>query len=147
MKTTPEKNTQQILLAVEEIAKGRLQLRSDVERLIDLAIRNKKVSLLEELSFHAKFSIGLLRVIQKKESVVDEQYFLKAEEEYKESIRHIKDLLHQLMNDENDFIKSIYSEKFFQLTQQSLSNLNMLCSDLGYLKLYFNDLKNFRETL
>ena len=137
-----ELTTGNILLKISELAENRLQRREDLELLIDTAIKQNKISLLKELSFHAKFSDGLLRVIQKKENTVDEVYFIKAAEEYKSSIEKVRTVLEELLSNASEFIKSVLMEKYLQLTQVSLANLNSLCSDLSYLKLFFNDLKN-----
>jgi len=142
---TMKETTQEILSSVEKLSNGFLNFRDDIERLIDLAVVQNKMSVLEELTFHAKFSDGMLHIIQKKNDVVDEQYFIKATEEYKSSIQKVKDLLKDLLDGSDKFIKSIFEEKFLQLTQQNFSNLNLLCSDLSYFKLYFNDIKN-RQT-
>jgi len=137
-----ELTTDNILLKVSELAENRLQRREDLELLIDTAIKQNKISLLKELSFQAKFSDGILRVVQKKENTVDEAYFLKAVEEFKNSIEKVRTVLEELLSNASEFIKSVLTEKYLQLSQVSLANLNSLCSDLSYLKLFFNDLKN-----
>ncbi len=137
--------TNNILIKVNELAEKHLQHREDLELLIDTAIKQNKISLLKELSFQAKFSSGLLRVVQKKESTIDEAYFLKAVEEYKNSIEKVRTVLEELLSNGSEFIKSVLTEKYLQLNQVSLANLNSLCSDLSYLKLFFNDLKNLNS--
>ncbi|MCL4547923.1 MAG: hypothetical protein M1495_05065 [Bacteroidetes bacterium] len=134
--------TSEILNAVDKLSGGRINFRDDLERLIDLAASKNKMQLLEEISFNAKFSAGLLNVVQKKNSTVDEEYFIKAVEEYTQVIEKVKNLLSDLISSDSEFIQSVFAEKYFQLSQQSLSNLNLLCFDLSYLKLYFNDVKN-----
>ena len=134
--------TENILTGVKAVAENHLLQPEDLEQLIDTAIRHDKIQLLEYLSFHAKFSNGLLRVIQKKDSTIDEEYFLKAVDEYKSSIEKVRIYLEELLSKSSDFIKSILTEKYLQLSQISLTNLNSICSDLSYLKLFFNDLKN-----
>lgn len=134
--------TENILTGVKAVAENHLLQPDDLEQLIDTAIRHDKIQLLENLSFHAKFSNGLLRVIQKKDSTIDEEYFLKAVDEYKSSIEKVRIYLEELLSKSSGFIKSILTEKYLQLSQISLTNLNSICSDLSYLKLFFNDLKN-----
>lgn len=134
-------STKQVLSALDELSQNNLHFRDDVERLIDISIQHEMIPALEKLSFTAKFSSGLLRVVQKKDSAVDEQYFVKAADEYKESILKVRSMLEELLAGAGEFIKSIFTEKYLQMTQTSLSNLNALCSDLGYLKLFFNDQK------
>lgn len=132
----------EILEEVNKLSNHKLNFRDDLERLINLALTKDKIKLLEEISFQAKFSAGLLRVVQKKNSTIDEQYFVKAVDEYSRTIEKIKNMLKDLISLDSDFIQSVFVEKYFHLSQHSLSNLNLLCSDLSYLKLYFNDSKN-----
>lgn len=134
--------TAEILNEVVKLSDGRINYPDDLERLIDLATSKNKMKLLEDISFHAKFSVGLLNVVQKKDSTIDEQYFVKTVEEYTRAIEKIKNLLKELLSSASEFVQSVFDEKYFQLSQQCLSNLNLLCSDLSYLKLYFNDAKN-----
>ncbi|MCX6170981.1 MAG: hypothetical protein NTX65_16730 [Ignavibacteriales bacterium] len=140
-----ELTTENIMLKVDELAENHLHNREDLELIIDTSIKQNKISLLKELSFQAKFSNGLLRVVQKKDTAIDEPYFLKAVEEYKNSIEKVRIILEELLSNGSEFIRSVLSEKYLQLNQISLTNLNILCSDLSYLKLFFNDLKNFKS--
>lgn len=136
----PEVN--KILTEVDRLSNNRLYFRDDIEILIKLAHQSCKFELLEEISFHAKFSNGLLKVIQRKDPVVEEIFILKASSEYKDSLQKVIKLLEDLLKEGNDFIRTIFKEKYLELNQQCLYNLNNLCSDLSYLKLYFNDLKD-----
>ena len=136
----PEVN--KILTEVDGLSNNRLYFRDDLEILIKIAQQSDKLGLLEEISFHAKFSNGLLKVIQRKDPVIEETFFLKASGEYKDSLQKVVKLVEDLLKEGNDFIRKIFKGKYLELNQQCLSNLNNLCSDLSYLKLYFNDLKD-----
>ena len=133
-------NVNIILTEVGRLANNHLYFKDDLEILINIAQQKGKLELLEKLSFNAKFLHGLLKVIQRKEKLVEETFVLKASNEYKESLQKVMMLLNDLLKDENDFIRNIFNDKYLQFNQQCLSNLNNLCSDLSYLKLYFNDL-------
>jgi hypothetical protein len=136
----PEVN--KILAGVDRLSNNRLYFRDDLEILIKITQQSGKFLMLEELSFHAKFSNGLLKVIQRKDPVVEETFFLKVSSEYKDSLQKVVKLLEDLLKEGSDFIRTIFKEKYLGLNQQCLSNLNSLCSDLSYLKLYFNDLRD-----
>ena len=139
--TGNQNEAKKIFSAVEEISKGELQSAEDVERLIGIAVTNNKLDLLEQLSFQAKFSKGLFQIIRNSSNEIDPEYFKKIEAELTESIGKIKNLFSEIISDSDNFIKNIFEEKYFSMTRTSLSNLSILCEDLGYLKLYFNDLK------
>jgi hypothetical protein len=145
MNPESENLVREMLSGVEKLADAKIKSREDLEIIINIAVKDEKLASLEEISFHAKVVYGLFKIIQRKEDVADEEFFSKAAEEYKENIVKLKMLLNYLIGDNNSFIKNIFLEKYFQLTQMSLSNLNDLCSDLSYVKLYFNDKKHVRS--
>lgn len=135
-----------MLNGVEKLSNNHLYFRDDLEILIKIALQSGKLEMLEEISFNAKFSNGLLKVIQRKDPIVEETFLLKASDEYKDSLQKVVKLLEDLLKEGNDFIRTIFKEKYLELNQQCLSNLNKFCSDLSYLKLYFNDTKDLTIT-
>jgi hypothetical protein len=135
------KSIKVILQGVEELSNRQLNFKDDIEILLTISFKENKINLLEKLSFQAKFSKSLFNIIQKKESNNDEIYFERIKKEYLESILKVKAILEEILNDSEKFIKNIFSEKYLILTQQCMENINKLCSDLEYLKLYLNDLK------
>ena len=132
---------EKICNAVEDISHGKLKNKDDLFRIIEIAVKNNKLEELEELAFHAKFSQGLISIIQKSNSEIEEEYFRKIRTELVESIENVKKQFEELLNDASDFLKTILKEKYFEMSQKGITNLNNLCGDLAYLKLYFNDLK------
>jgi len=127
--------------SVEDIAKGKLNNKEDLLRITEIALRNNKMGLLEELAFQAKFSQGLIKIIQNADNKIEDDYFVKLKSEMVESLETVKKLFDELLKFAGDFLRTVYKGKYFEMTQQSLFNLNALCSDLTYLKLYLNDLK------
>jgi hypothetical protein len=134
--------SENIFESVLKLAGNQLNQPDDLKLLIETALQKNKILLLEKISFQAKFSSGLLRVIQRKEGSVDDEYFLKAVEEFKLSMQTVRTDLDELFNSTSDFLKSVLDEKYLQLSQASLANLNSLCLDLSYLKLFFIDNRN-----
>ncbi|MDQ7815597.1 MAG: hypothetical protein RDU14_01065 [Melioribacteraceae bacterium] len=133
--------TLKIIAEVEELSRSRLNFKEDLQRLIELSILNQSMKNLEDLSFKAKYSQGLLKIIQNRDNKIEDEYFVKVQNEFMESVQKIKVNLETILSPSSEFIKQIFSEKYFQMTQQSLTNLNLLCNDLGFVKIYFNDLK------
>jgi hypothetical protein len=133
--------TMKIISGVEEISNGRLNFKEDLQRLIEASFLNNKMKYLEDLSFQAKYSQGLLKIIQNRDNKIEDEYFVKVQNEFMESVLKIKEILETLLSQSSEFIKQIFREKYLQMTQQSLNNLNLLCNDLGFVKIYFNDLK------
>ncbi len=118
----------------------KLKYTDDMKRLISESVQNGKVKLLSDLAFSAKFTKGLVNVIQKNNEDVNTEYFKRMELEYLTIISSIRDMLKELVST-NEFLSKIFEKKYFKLTHQALTNLNDFCVDLSYLKLYFNDKK------
>lgn len=136
---------QKICNSVEDLARGKLKNKEDLLRIIELALLSNKMKELEHLAFHAKFSRGILRIIQNRDNTINDEYFKSLQNEYLKSIQEIKNILEELLKSATQFLKTIYQEKFLQLTMQSMNALNDLCDDLVYLKYYFNDRKGLSE--
>lgn len=134
-------DSEKILDIIDHLSKGKLNFRDDLGRLIELSIKNDKMKILEDLSFQARYAQGLLKIIQNRDNNIDEEYFAKVQNEFTESIQKIKISIELLLSFSSNFIKEIFIEKYLQMSQVSFSNLNKLCLDLSYLKLYFNDMK------
>ena len=122
-------------------SRGKVKNEDDIKRLIELAIKENKLNDLEEIAFSAKITKRLLRIIQNRENTIEDEYFEKIKKEYSENIQKVKIGLEELINHGSDFIKNIFNEKYFLLTHESLANLNNLCGDLEWVKMYLNDIK------
>ncbi|OGV08338.1 MAG: hypothetical protein A2499_01950 [Stygiobacter sp. RIFOXYC12_FULL_38_8] len=136
----------QIIFEVENLSGGFLKAKEDLRLILEAAVSSQKFDELNELAFHAKYVTGLQKVIQKREAVVDEDYFKKIGDEFQTAYQKIKTLLQSIMGSPTSFVNTIFSEKYFQLTHESLQNLNRLCEDISFLKLYLNDLKTKKDS-
>jgi hypothetical protein len=128
-----------ILCELDRLSDNKLHFRDDVEKLIEIALAKNKINELEKIAFETKFIAGLLGVIKKRDNLIDEEYFLKVQEEYKERLLRVQTILKDFVAADSEFYRSIFDEKFMQMNRQSFENLNFLFSDLSFLKLYFND--------
>ncbi len=126
---------------IEDLSKGKLHFKEDIYRLTELSINSNKLELLEELSFHAKFSKGIISIIQKKDERLENEYMQTIEKEYLDTIVKIRGILVNILSGATDFLRTIFEEKYLQFTHESMNNLKFLCEDLSFLKLYFNDVK------
>lgn len=137
--------TIKIISGVEEISNNRLNFKEDLQRMIEISIQNNRTKFLDDLTFQAKYSQGLLKIIQNRDNKFEDEYYAKVRTEFTESMKKVRSDLEEILSVGSDFIKQIFSEKYLQMTQQSMINLNLLCNDLGILKIYFNDLKRTQE--
>lgn len=136
-----KKEAEEFCIAVDEFAKGKLNNAEDLTRIMEIVFKTDKKSLLEDLSFSAKYSQGLLKIIQNRSNDFEDEYFNKVKEEYTAVITKVRSLLEEIIENGSGFIKNIYKEKYLSMTHESLHNLNILIDDLSWLKMYLNDLK------
>ncbi|HEX2868983.1 MAG TPA: hypothetical protein VHO03_18225 [Ignavibacteriales bacterium] len=136
-----ENSANSIVSEVEVLSKNRLKVKDDLVRIVDISIKTDKLSLLGEAAFKAKYLQGLFGIIQRGESSIDEEVLGRYMAEYTENIEEIKKNLADIIEGAGSFFKNIFAEKYFSMTQESLSNLNRLLYDLGWYKMYLNDRK------
>ncbi len=139
-------NKNEVLEEIKKLSANKLNQLEDLERIISVSIEKNFITELESLSFQAKYITGLIHVINRRENINDENYSIKIKEELLESFNKIKILLLKISANFSPFIQNIFQEKYFELSQNSLNNLNLLCQDLSFLKLYFNDLKQKKDS-
>jgi hypothetical protein len=136
-----KKSSKYFLDEIDKFSKGKLKKKEDLERLLEISINNNKGEILEETAFIAKYLQGLFGIIQKGETAVDDEVLNKYVKEYTENIEKLKDKIRLLLQDSSSFFKNIFEEKYFTLTQDSINNLNDLCYDLSWIKMFLNDQK------
>lgn len=139
------KNSNTILEEIEKLSKGKLNFRDDLERIIEISLEKGNIKALEELSFQARYSQGLLSIVKNRDNRIEDGYFDKIQKEYMDSILRIKSQIELILGSSSEFISQVFSKKYFEMNQKSMTNLNLLCSDLSFLKLYLNDLKRSDE--
>lgn len=120
---------------------GKVSRAEDLERIIGLAFNSGRPEVLDDLAFQAKYITGLTKIIQNKDNSFDEVYFARIKEEYIMSLEKVKEKIALVIEPGSDFIKEIFADKYFALTQESLGELNRLCEDLSRIKSYLNTLK------
>ncbi|MGE5496550.1 MAG: hypothetical protein ACM3Q2_00645 [Syntrophothermus sp.] len=130
-----------IVEKVETLSKNRLKMKDDLKRIIEVSITGRKIPLLDETAFKAKYLQGLFSIIQRGESSIDEEVFRRYMTEYTENVEEVKKNLALIIEDSGSFYRKIFEEKYFSMTQEGISNLNKLMYDLGWYKMYLNDRK------
>lgn len=126
---------------IQEFSKNKLKQPEDTERLINISVQNNNLELLEETAFYSKYLQGLLTIIQRGETSINEEVFTRYRNEYLENIEKIKANLKQLISAADDFYKQIFSGKYLQVDENSIRNLVELIHDLSWIKMYMNSVK------
>ena len=140
-KNDAKKDAEEFCSKINEFAKGKLNNLEDLTRITEIIFKINKQELLEDLSFSAKYSQGLLKIIQNRNNNIEDDYFEKIKLEYTEAVKKVRQLLTTILENGSPFIKQIFSDKYLSLTHESLNNLNLLLGDLSQVKLFLNDTK------
>lgn len=136
-----KKAAEEFCSKINEFAKGKINNAEDLTRIVEIIFKIDKNELLEDLSFSAKYSQGLLKIIQNRSNNIEDEYFERIKVEYTEGVKKVRESLTTILNESSPFIKQIFIDKYLSLTHESLNNLNLLMSDLSWVKMYLNDIK------
>lgn len=136
-----KKAAEEFCISIDEFAQGKLNNADDLTRIVEIIFKIDKKELLEDLSFSAKYSQGLLKIIQSRSNNIEDDYFERIKVEYTEAVKKVRELLTTILDDGLPFIKQIFIDKYLSLTHESLNNLNLLMSDLSWVKMFLNDTK------
>jgi hypothetical protein len=132
-------SSKEFLEKIYNFSNQKLKQKEDLERLIEISYNNNNFNLLEKTAFIAKYLQGLFNIIQRGDKIIDDEIFARYSKEYSENIELLKKYLKDLLKSSSDFYKKIFEEKYFSLTQNAISNLNELCYDLSWIKMYINE--------
>lgn len=136
----------EIIDGTEKAAPHDLNRKEDLERLIVLVSQSGKYGELEDFSFKSKYLMGLIKVLRSQSVNNEEEYLKKLNGELTLTYSQIQDLMRSILEVGSSFIQSIFEEKYLKLSYESLDNLNKLCEDFSYLKLFINDLKQKKDS-
>ena len=136
-----QNRAEMIIRKLDEYSSGKIINKEDLTRIINRSFNNEKENLLSDIAFSAKYIQGLMKIIQNRDSDIDEEYFSKIKKELSENLEKVKSNLSDIVGKENSFISNIFEEKYLGMTQVCLQNLTNLCSDLSWLKSYLNEFK------
>ncbi len=139
--TLGEINVEEFINSLNDFSNNKLNNIEDLKRILEIVKNNNLFSVLENVLFSAKAFNGLMRIIKNSDNKFDNNYFEKLRNEIKYHTEIMIGGLKEISLKGGSFINEILTEKYFQLTTESLSNLSLLASDLEYVKLYFNDNK------
>ena len=136
--TSLNEKTKKFVAEVTAYSGGKIQNEEDLFRIVKMIYRSGNDNKLEELCFSAKYIQGLLRIIRKTDREFEKDYFEKVKKEYTQNVITIKKHLEDILEFGSEFIQEIFKEKYLEMTQASLKNLNLLIEDLSWVKLYLN---------
>jgi len=130
-------NTQKLISEIQNFSGNRLKNVNDTGLLIELSDTGNSEDPFFDVLFISKFLYGS-KAILSKENDIDKEKLLK---EFQLNLSDLKRIIKEII-EENNEITAKFDKKYFELTQESMSNLYELISDLKICKDYFNSLKN-----
>jgi hypothetical protein len=119
----------------------KLKRKDDLKTLLDITFKNDKPELLEDISFTAKYIMGLQRVIKKGSMNPEISNLEQIKLDYTNNIQKSVELLKEIVNLSDIKVKNHFEEIYFQLSHSRLSSLTELLEDLEWTKMYFNQQK------
>ncbi len=126
---------------IERFSKSKLKRKIEVLRIFQLAVDNSNQRGFEDLLFSAKYAMGLMRIIKNHSGNSEIKNFEDIRRDFSSTMEKITLQLGQIIQKSDTDLKKHFEENFFQLNQQSFSNLTDLISDLELTKMYLNDFK------
>lgn len=126
-----------VLHALDTLSGGKLTRHRDTETLIALAQRSRRLDLLADLSFHAKFVTGTSRTLQRIGADGTGVPTLAAE--MQNGLEKVKAQVKEVLQEGSETDRAHFDATYFQLTPESLQALLALCSDLGWYKNWLLD--------
>lgn len=125
-------STSALLDTLDSFSGGKLTRRNDLGTVIQLAEFHRQGTLLESLSFLAKFvskTHGIMNRIGK-----DGQGYETLEAQFSENLTRAREQMQQLVNAGPPEIQKYFTEVYFAMTQDALQNLLELFYDLSWYK-------------
>lgn len=126
---------------IERFSKSKLKRKIEVLRIFQLAVDNSNQKGFEDLLFSAKYAMGLMRIIKNHSGNSEIKNFEDIKKDFSSTMEKITLQLGDIIQKSDADLKKHFEENFFQLNQQSFSNLTDLISDLELTKMYLNGFK------
>ena len=129
------------LAEVEKFTSNPVQRKDDLEKIVDVIVNNDKEEEFEKLTFTAKYICGLMRVLKTAPGVPEVTNIDYVKNDLNENIKKAIEQLKSIISLSTESDQEHFDKNYFILTQQNLTNLSQLFSDLESVKKYLNHVK------
>lgn len=134
-------NAQLIIEEVEQFSNHKLKLKNDLFVILNSAIKNNLNEKLNDLAFTSKYVKGLMRVLFSAQNNPEVKNIEQIQSDLSSNIQRTIEMIKDILTNESSEVQDEFQKKYFDLNSDSFENLDLLLSDLEWLKMYFNDLK------
>ena len=126
---------------VEKFTTNPLQKKEDVKKIVYTVHQKGKEEDFEKLIFTAKYISGMLRVLKSAPGIPEVNSIEYVKNDLNENMKKGIEQLQKIISSGSEKEREYFSKKYFVLSQQNISNLTQLFSDLESVKKYLNYLK------
>lgn len=133
--------TDNLIEEVEKFSDHKLKRKDDLKTLYEISSANGKLKKFEDLSFTAKYILGLQRVL--KQGVMNPEIgnLEKIKQDYSENLKKVIDQIKEFVNLLHNDTTEHFNKTYIELSHHSLNNLIELLEDLEWTKKYLNSQK------
>lgn len=126
---------------VEKFSGKSLNKKDDLVIILEAYNINQKSEDFESLSFTGKYVNGLFRVLKSSVKIPEVENVDQIKKDLSENMEKVISQLKKITTNINEKNKKFFEENYFELSQNSMQNLQKLVEDLDIIKKYLNHLK------
>jgi hypothetical protein len=126
---------------VEKFSKTTLNKKAELLRIYEESLKAGKEKIFEDLTFTSKYLRGLMRVLQNGTNNPEVPSLEKIKADFSANIKKVTEQLRDIISNADEELKKYFTDNYFEMSQQGLTNLNELLADLEWTKMYLNDQK------
>jgi hypothetical protein len=123
---------------IDDFSQHRLNKKTDLKTLYHFSLEEGKEKIFDDLSFTAKYVQGLMRVLKTGTANPEVKSLDHIKKDFTHNMQKVVGQMKEILNPADDQIKMYFDQTYFDMSQQSLQNLNLILSDLEWTKKYFN---------
>jgi hypothetical protein len=131
---------------VEKFSSKSLNKKNDLTIIIEAIDTDEKFKDFENLSFTGKYVNGLLRVLKSSTKIPEVENIDHIKKDLSENMEKVISQLKEITSSMNDMDKKFFEENYFQLSQSTMQNLQLLVEDFDGIKRYLNLIKRNKST-
>jgi len=131
---------------VEKFSGKSLNKKNDLILVLEACNSNEKFKELENLSFTGKYVNGLFKVLANSPKIPEVENVDHIKKDLSENMEKVISQLKEITSYMNDMDKKFFEEKYFQLSQTTIQNLQLLVEDLDTIKRYLNQIKRNKSS-
>lgn len=131
---------------VEKFSGKSLNRKDDLADIIEAYKSSNKFEDFENLSFTGKYVNGLFKVLANSTNIPEVENVDHIKKDLSENMEKVISQLKEITSNMNDMDKKFFEENYFQLSQSTMQNLQLLVEDLDSIKRYLNKIKRNKST-